>query len=174
MRIRFSEISPNGNRYEFEDFGGIGDQEIVSLGHKPKAEVVLVKKNDTQVELSGTIKAVPEIICDRCLESYGYVIETSFHLLFEISGKSQWGIREIECASEELDTIELDEPCIDLEEILRQQVLLSLPVKKICSTECKGICSYCGANLNTESCRCARQVQNSPFAILAEYKKKQK
>ncbi|WP_051308955.1 YceD family protein [Desulfogranum japonicum] len=174
MRIRFSEISPNGNRYEFNELGGIRDQEILSLGHNSKAEVVLVKKSDTQVELSGTIKAVPEIICDRCLEPFGYVLETSFHLLFEVSGKNKWRMREVECASEELDTIELDEPSIDLIEIIRQQILLSLPVKKICSTECKGICSYCGVNLNTESCRCSQQANNSPFAILAEYKKKQK
>ncbi|PIE57877.1 MAG: hypothetical protein CSA33_06295 [Desulfobulbus propionicus] len=175
MRITFNEISSTGYLYECRELNGvITDQEILSFGHVTKAALRLVKKNDQQIELSGVIQAVPEVVCDRCLESYGCVIDTTFHLLFEVAGTSRWQVHELECDAQQMDTIELHEPSIDLDDVLRQQILLSLPVKKICASGCKGICSHCGANLNREPCQCTVKAGNSPFAILAEYKKKEK
>jgi uncharacterized protein len=68
--------------------------------------------------------------------------------------------------------VHLTEPFVDVVDLLRQQVYLSLPVKQICSHDCKGLCPQCGLDLNREACICPQNVQSSPFAVLAALQKK--
>ena len=41
-----------------------------------------------------------------------------------------------------------------LEDVLREQVLLSLPVRTLCKPDCKGLCPRCGENRNSTACTC--------------------
>jgi uncharacterized protein len=59
---------------------------------------------------------------------------------------------------------------VNLENILREQVLLTLPLKPLCSETCQGICPRCGADLNRETCQCSEEESDSPFAILKNIK----
>jgi uncharacterized protein len=59
---------------------------------------------------------------------------------------------------------------VNLESILREQVLLTLPLKPLCSETCKGICPRCGADLNREPCQCPAEDSASPFAKLKNIK----
>ena len=52
---------------------------------------------------------------------------------------------------------------LDVESLVRTDVLLSLPTKHLCNPDCKGLCSNCGANLNNAECNCSGGV-NNPFA----------
>ncbi|MFP7755452.1 YceD family protein [Thermodesulfobacteriota bacterium B35] len=72
----------------------------------------------------------------------------------------------------DLDTIALREPVIHLDDIFRQQLYLALPVKRLCTVDCRGICPCCGVDLNIATCRCSRVPVSSPFAALAALKKK--
>jgi uncharacterized protein len=80
-------------------------------------------------------------------------------------------VKDLEYRIPDLDTVILEEPVIDLDDIIRQQLLLALPMKKLCSEQCKGMCLRCGANLNQNACGCDGEPQDSPFAILAQLKK---
>jgi uncharacterized protein len=58
-----------------------------------------------------------------------------------------------------------------LADVLREQVLLALPMKVICRSDCRGLCPSCGANLNHEECRCethATDPRLAPFARLKQ------
>jgi uncharacterized protein len=44
---------------------------------------------------------------------------------------------------------------LELEDILREQILLALPMQRVCSEECKGICPVCGKNRNQSACDCS-------------------
>jgi len=59
---------------------------------------------------------------------------------------------------------------IDLDPILREQVLLALPAYPVCQESCKGLCSVCGANLNERECGCVRKVPDPRWAGLAKLK----
>ncbi len=60
---------------------------------------------------------------------------------------------------------------VDLESLLREQIILMMPLKPLCDEDCKGLCPRCGANLNREACTCSsRRIVNSPFAVLAKLK----
>ena len=65
-------------------------------------------------------------------------------------------------------SILLDEPVVDLDDLLRQQLYLSLPVKNLCAEECRGLCPGCGANLNQADCTCGAGEDRSPFAVLRQ------
>lgn len=61
------------------------------------------------------------------------------------------------------DYLEVPDYTLDAESVVRTDVLLSLPTKHLCSPECKGLCSNCGANLNKGSCSC-KTTESNPFA----------
>ena len=78
-------------------------------------------------------------------------------------------------AKEELspDDLDLDYytgEIVDLESILREQIILMLPLKPLCDESCKGLCPHCGADLNLETCTCPADAVDSPFARLAKLK----
>jgi uncharacterized protein len=60
--------------------------------------------------------------------------------------------KEIELTEEDINTIFTSYEFIDLTQIIRDYIILSIPMKPLCSDECKGICAVCGANLNKIDC----------------------
>ena len=67
-----------------------------------------------------------------------------------------------------MDVVYLAEPVVDVGDILYQQVVLALPQKAVCNSDCKGLCSKCGVDLNLEECQCHRDTDGSPFSVLAK------
>src|SRR6266436_1805948 len=57
-----------------------------------------------------------------------------------------------------------------LADVIKEQVLLALPVKVICQSDCRGLCPNCGANLNHEECRCETHATDPRMAPLARLK----
>jgi uncharacterized protein len=98
-------------------------------------------------------------------------VNVAFQLLFVLQTEESWGVSELASSPVDLETEVLEEPIIDLDDVLRQQVYLALPVKKLCNQGCKGICPRCGVNLNETTCECANVATDSPFAALVQLKK---
>ncbi len=59
-----------------------------------------------------------------------------------------------------------DGEVVEVDQLVAEQIFLALPVKVLCTDNCKGICPGCGANLNEEACRCKAGGRQSPFAKL--------
>jgi uncharacterized protein len=57
-----------------------------------------------------------------------------------------------------------------LADVLAEQVLLAVPMKAICRSDCRGLCAACGANLNHEECRCETHATDPRLAPLARLK----
>lgn len=136
------------------------------------AECTLKRQGESKVELRGRLQTQLLVLCDRCLATYAIAVDTELHLLFETVSNDAWQLKEVECTRSDLDSIILDEPVVDLDDVLRQQLYLALPMKNLCSDQCKGICLQCGANRNLEACTCGEQKPGSPFAVLAKLKEK--
>jgi uncharacterized protein len=111
-----------------------------------------------------------ELACGRCLESFAAPAAIDFDLLLVP------GPPTADAADEELSLTDLDldyytgEKTVDLESLLREQIILMMPLKPLCDETCKGLCPRCGANLNRETCTCQTGAVNSPFARLAKLK----
>jgi len=103
--------------------------------------------------------------CDRCLSEMLIPIETNFQMHYEIAeGQDLRGEKYL--TGEDLDTEFIEASEIDIFGILRQQLYLSLPVKRLCKESCLGLCSKCGKDLNLEQCNCS-QDGFSPFGALS-------
>ncbi|HEY0564211.1 MAG TPA: DUF177 domain-containing protein, partial [Terriglobales bacterium] len=61
---------------------------------------------------------------------------------------------------------------ITLEDVLKEQVLLSLPEKRLCREDCKGLCPQCGHDRNSEQCQCETGFKDPRWAALDEIRKK--
>jgi uncharacterized protein len=93
-------------------------------------------------------------------------IDESFNIDLEYAPGSKLEPAEHEISASEMDMIYLQEPVVDIFEILSQQVFLLNPEKHLCSESCRGLCSRCGTNLNQKTCDCKQVSPSSPFSVL--------
>ena len=92
--------------------------------------------------------------CDRCLSEYEDKQKTTVNIM--LTNNSDL----IQKKNDDTLWFDKSEKLIDIGPIIRDQILTTEPIKKICNIDCKGICQYCGRNQNKESCNCNRK-QNS-------------
>lgn len=122
------------------------------FGEHPITQPVHVEgtvKNITDVlVLEGQAASVLDYTCDRCMGGFSRekVVRLSFLLAEEIEGE------------EDGDIVLLDDGEIDVGDLAYTAFILDMDTKHLCSEDCKGLCSGCGANLNQEPCRCKKQA----------------
>ena len=136
----------------------------------PITGLVHLERHDGNILLHGHLEGALRCTCSRCLDSFDQPVAADFDLLIKIG---EMPPREEELA---LSVADLDEEycaaeTLDLEPILREQILLALPLKPLCQENCLGLCRRCGANLNREQCSCQAEAPASPLAALAKWKK---
>lgn len=173
VNVPFAEIAKTGSQYSIADDAWLAGTDLRTTV-PVQAELILRRKGDSRAEVQGTLRTGLRLICGRCLAEYDFAVDTSFHLALEVpDNEADWrSVKELECTAADIDVVQVDEPIADLEDILRQQLYLSLPIKQVCSPNCQGLCPNCGIDLNSGSCTCSSEVKNSPFAALAALKKK--
>jgi uncharacterized protein len=170
--IPFREITPQGNQYTLSAISGLDETEEVALTGTFQAQCTLSRKRDTLVECRGSLQATVVLHCDRCLKSFEQGLDIPVQVLLEAGDEESWRVKELECSDADLETVVLEEPRVDLDDLFRQQILLALPMTRLCKDDCPGLCPGCGADLAAESCTCHRMQEDSPFAKLAELRKK--
>jgi len=94
-----------------------------------------------------------EVACARCLEPVRSGLDGRFDLLFRPLGIDA-GPPERSISADEAEIGYYQKSGLLLEDVLREQVLLSLPARTLCREDCKGLCPRCGRNLNAEACAC--------------------
>lgn len=119
--------------------------------------------------LQGSVKGGLQVRCDRCLEAYHLDIEKKFHVFLALPPPEDEG-SEVELLEDDMDVEFIRGEEIDPDEIIREQIYLSLPMKLLCREDCKGLCPQCGSDLNKGSCRCRREGGHPGFSKLKELK----
>jgi uncharacterized protein len=113
-------------------------------------------QNILDIRLVGKFATALEVNCARCLEPVVQEAARDFDLIYRPEGVDA-GHDEISVTQAEADIGYYTGDGLMLEDFLREQVLLTLPIKTVCREDCKGLCPYCGKNLNAESCSCKAQ-----------------
>ena len=161
--VRFDQVYAAGE-FNFLDEGLSQVSPLVAKGSAEFLESV------GEIHVSGELQVKLAFACDRCLESAEFAVERTFDLYYrpatELSGEEEVALKE-----DETEMGFFDGEAVALEEILREQVLLALPVQKLCRKDCKGLCPSCGVNLNQGSCACVPAVTATGWgAALREIK----
>ncbi len=106
-----------------------------------------------------------EALCARCVESIAQHVEEEIDLIFRPGGvDAELGERSISEAETEIGYYE--RTGLVLEEVVREQVLLSLPDRTLCRPDCLGLCPHCGVNRNETPCDCSTQVVDQRWKAL--------
>jgi DUF177 domain-containing protein len=123
------------------------------------------------IRLNGKLDANFELICARCLEAVKHPVRRSFDLLYRPLGADA-GRKELSVNHTEAEVGYYEGDGLLLEDALREQVLLAVPLKVICREDCKGLCPHCGRNLNFERCSCAEPMADPRWSALKEIRGK--
>jgi uncharacterized protein len=119
--------------------------------------------------LDGKMSGGIMVRCDRCLDSFHRHLESGFHVSLASLGQEK-DRAEVELLDEDMEVDFIHGETIDLDEIIKEQVYLSLPMKSICKEGCLGLCPICGANRNVDRCQCDQQYMNPAFEKLKNLK----
>ncbi len=101
-----------------------------------------------RIELAVKIDAVVDTKCARCLKPL------QFPLQMEVE----------EAVGEE--GVVLEGTILNVDNIVKNNIVVELPIRFLCTDDCKGICSNCGADLNIAECNCKHEQFDERFAVL--------
>ena len=124
-----------------------------------------IHKDKDRFRLVGQAQTELELPCSRCLEPFRMPFDGSFDLRY-LPASEMSAEDEREVAEEDLDTSYYRDDRIDLNELLREQFYLALPMKPLCTDGCLGLCPHCGTNLNTGTCSCTAAWEDPRLAPL--------
>jgi uncharacterized protein len=128
-------------------------------------------KRGEEVRLRGSIKTEVELLCDRCLAPRRAPLEVEFDTRFIPQERASGESDNVELLTEDLGLAAYEGDAVDLDELVREQILLALPLRNLCGEDCKGLCQKCGANLNAGQCSCEQKEIDPRWSALADWKK---
>ena len=106
-----------------------------------------------------------EVLCARCLEPVAVPLKGEFDLLFRPEeADAEAGERAI--TEDETEIGYYGKSGLQLEDVVREQVLLTLPGRTLCKEDCKGLCAQCGHNLNDGACGCHSTMRDPRWSAL--------
>jgi DUF177 domain-containing protein len=180
MLIRVRELEVRKLEFD-EDFQpgaidfGPDFRQLGPLASQGRAELIVEHRGHHQdvedIRLVGKVEVHLEFSCARCLEPVVHDIARDFDLLYRPLGVDRRA-DEVAITEAETEIGYYQGEGLLLEDALREQVLLSTPVRALCREDCKGLCPMCGRNLNLEPCHCEQRVSDPRWAALGEIKKK--
>lgn len=109
------------------------------------------------VFVEGTLMTQTEVACSRCLKPFKYPVAFGFSEYYSKQPEPDEGIYQYTAEVVELDTM------------LEDNIILSLPMRFLCREDCKGLCGVCGKDLNEGECGCDRSIKDSRFSALSGF-----
>jgi uncharacterized protein len=113
--------------------------------------------DDESVQVRGRFHSPLQLDCGRCLESFDRELDQELDLYYlprpdqPEDGDQE---EEVELSDHDLVVAYYDGDSLDLGEMVREQILLGLPMKRVCREDCQGLCLSCGVNRNSGECQC--------------------
>ena len=159
MKVQISDMISKSERnrnidYKFEipQFEFEGD----IIKSVDPCEVVGGVSSDVDILIfKAKIKTTLEMVCSRCLDTFIYPIDIDIEERFTTNNKS-----------EDDDVIVVMNDVLDITEIVETSIISTLPIKRVCKDDCKGLCQVCGCNLNYDSCSCDKEDVDIRFEVL--------
>jgi len=154
MLIEISKIPPDGLDVSLpEEVLDLGASADIWTGPATVQATMHMGRSGRGILISGSFSGGVALVCSRCLEPFPFRSQDHFEVYCEAAAQGQLK-EEHELTNDELDVTYLDQGRINTDSLLRENILLSLPVQPLCHEDCRGLCPRCGANLNQSACNC--------------------
>ena len=177
MKIRVNQITESPKEKSFEEgtdgLNQLYDGERVRDFHfSPAVSAhLLYYRSGQELFFQGSVTGTIEGTCSRCLKGYALPLEKEFNLVLL---PDPLGLKNRELNRDEMGLSYYSAEEIDLSPLIREQVLLALPIRPLCDEQCRGLCASCGADLNQEPCRCDPSKGDPRMAVFRALKPDQK
>lgn len=170
MKILVNEIPEQESEIKLkapiEDFNFCGEEVTLKDPVTVKMKVDRVGK---KIIIQGVIQTLLQLECSRCLEDFFCHVDEPFTVTF-FPAEDRPKEPDLELESEDLDVSFYEEQEIDLSELVREQILLAVPMNPVCKLNCRGLCSECGQNLNEGRCSCSGSKVDTRWSKLKDFK----
>jgi uncharacterized protein len=168
MRIEIDKLEEHGGKFErLYDPNDLplDDSEVRLV--EPAEVSGRVRREGTEVALNGQLQARLEVVCGRCLEPVELRISADFSERFVRTVR--WAAEEQhELRPEDLNISVFDGEGLELDDLVREELLLAVPVNVLCRDDCKGLCPSCGIDRNLSKCQCETEEIDSRWQKLKE------
>lgn len=150
----------------------LGPDVRATTGVKTAGRATLVEEHTgdkgtlDDIRIAGKLATDLEGLCARCLEPVQYPVKRDFDLLYRPAGSDVDGDKEVELQDRDAAISYYEGDGVELQDLLREQMLLEVPIKTVCNEQCKGLCPHCGRNLNTGECECAQTTSDPRWDAL--------
>ena len=160
-KIRFDETFQPGRI----DFSGENLEAATPLHATGVAE--LLAHTDGEIRIQGRYTVEMKAECDRCLGVALFPLNAGFDLFYR-PARAIAREEEVEIDEGQAEIGFYEGGGLELEDILREQVVLALPMQRICREDCSGICPVCGKNRNESSCDCRIEKSGDRWGALRD------
>ena len=173
MKIDLTKIPPGGKELHFSlkpDWWKSDSDEDRIIGlDSPLTARLKVYPAGEKILVDGFLSARLLLRCDRCLEIYKTDVTTDFRIY--VSMVPFKGEAEVELLENDLNIDFIEDIFLDSDQIIREQLILNLPMKTLCSDDCKGLCAICGCNFNVAQCSCQSGYETPIYKQIETTKK---
>jgi len=145
------------------DFSDIGLRQATPIHTVGSAR--LLDHTGGEIRIQGRYSGTIEADCDRCLATALFPLEKSFDLFYR-PPLSNLESDEFEIDEGEAEIGFYEGLGLELADVIKEQILLALPMQRVCSEACKGICPVCGANRNEVACECQVKLADDRWTAL--------
>ena len=160
-KIRFDETFQPGQI----DFSGEHLEAATPLRATGVAE--LLSHTDGEIRIQGRYTVEMKAECDRCLGEARFPLNAGFDLFYR-PARAMGSEDEVEIDEGQAEIGFYEGDRLELEEILQEQVLLALPMQRVCREDCPGICPVCGKNRNESRCDCKIEKADDRWGALRD------
>ena len=166
MRIELENLeggkSDFAHVYQPEDLNPVDERIQLT---EPVTVTGKVRLAGNEVFVNGHVETRAQVECDRCLKPVELPVSADFSLEY-ITGEEYASSAAAELTEAELSVSVFDGEAIDVDEIVKEQILLAVPTRMLCREDCKGICPECGTDLNAGECTCIKNDIDPRWAAL--------
>jgi uncharacterized protein len=171
LQIHVSKIPPEGLSIETPLGAGDvhldGEEGFALTGGTLRCRVE--RGDDDTIHVRGRLQAEVALSCGRCLEGFALPLDQELDLFYlpHEAGQDQEEEDEVELSDRDVVVAYYEGDRLDLGDVIREQVFLSVPLTRLCREDCRGLCPQCGRNRNQQDCACPSEEPSlSPFASL--------
>jgi uncharacterized protein len=168
MRVELASLERQGGKFAHNYQPGELElnEERVTVVAAPRV-TGRIQQSDSKVTVRGEATAELQLECDRCLKSVVIPVFSSFEVEY-VTPDTYQAHPAAELLDEDLSLSVFDGAVIDIDELVREQLLLALPAQILCQEECKGLCPECGGDRNDADCKCQEAEIDPRWAGLKE------
>jgi len=126
-----------------------------------------VAQSKSKVVITGQLEGRGHIDCDRCLKPVELPLAGDFRVEY-VTPETYEATNQVELNESDMQLSVFDGEAIDLDDLVREQILLTLPSRVLCEDDCKGLCPVCGSDRNIVSCQCETNEIDPRWKALRE------